>query len=561
MGATLENFEQLFDSTILARARGYFNAGRVSSIDHNEPLLHATVDGTNLYDVDIRVKGDVIASVACTCPYEKSPYCKHVGAVLYAIREEEKNALSKSPDAEQTKLPRTTYNRVLSYLEKQQDESSKDKQGDLIRKKNANGKVLTLGETHKIITASIKDFDRRKHPSPFANDDAMQGVYEVTDRAAKMHDAIQAVAVVLVAAELTVDFFATHDDSAGIAGDAFEALLLLLKELNEEIAATKDEAACLEIFTSINKSFVKEVFDGWYVESNFLEACLPLTICQPVRAQFELLLDVLIHEELLTRPYLAGSSFLRLWYLSMRLNGDPKAEKFANDHVDDQYFLDIVVQKAFLAHDYTKVKRLIKKQLEELVRGRYVFYSSDLSSDIFPHGWWTYLEAISEFEEDVGALLDIYQAYVVEGNDSEYIERIKQLSGDEWPTRRGAIVAAFIDATRPSEAFEALLRKETLVYEAMAYCVRFPSRTPDLCQVFASKYPLKAKQLLVQLIDEKSLYTTGRVEYRAICSIIQRYKNMFGAQEASVIVDGLLAKYRQRRAMKEELELMRGSWD
>ena len=245
----------------------------------------------------------------------------------------------------------------------------------------------------------------------------------------------------------------------------------------------------------------------------------------------------------------------------MKLNSDPKAEKFANDHVDDHFFLGIVVRKAFLARNFEKAKKLLKKQLTSSGKVRRFFSSSDLPHDVFPHGWWTYLEAIYEIEEDVDALLDIYQAYVVEGNDAEYIKHIKRVSHDEWSTRRDAIVAAFVETQLPRESFEALMRKEHLADEALSYCKRFPLRTPDLCQVFAQKYPSETKELLLQLIDEKSLHTSGRAEYQAICSVIQRYKSVFGTEEATKIVDILLNQYRQRRAMKEELELLRSSWD
>ena len=86
MEATFENFRQLFAPLTFVRAKSYFNAGRVGEIGRNGSLLHATVDGSNLYDVDIRIKGNTIASVACTYPYNKSSYCKHVGAVFCAIR-------------------------------------------------------------------------------------------------------------------------------------------------------------------------------------------------------------------------------------------------------------------------------------------------------------------------------------------------------------------------------------------------------------------------------------------------------------------------------------------
>jgi hypothetical protein len=562
MGTPLDTFESLFDPIILGRAKSYFNAGLVGAIERgNAPLLHTTVDGSMPYDVDIRFKGDAIASAACTCPYDRSPYCKHVGAALYAIREEQANSQPSSGDPTYTQAALTTFNRVRSHLQKLEAKSSDKKSSTNIRKKNPRAKLLTLGEARKIINAPIAHFDKRRNPSPYDNDDALQGVFEVINSAARMQDTVQAVAVVLLALERTMDFLATHDDSGGYAGSALEELFLLLEELNEEIAMSEDEDLCCEVFRSIGITSQHEVFDGWDYDVRFLETCLPLTICTPARALFEEVLESRIQtcqEE--SSSHSSVDRFIRLRYSAMKLNGDLGTEKFARGHVADPYFLGIVARKAFLADDYKKVRKLIERQVDASNDGRRSFYSYELCSETFPHGWWTYLEAVCEIEEDTGGLLDLYQTYVISAGDTEYIEKIKRTSLEDWLIRRDAIVKALRAAKHPQDSFEALMRKESLRDEALDYCKRFPSRTPGLCQVFAEKYPCEAKSLLLGLIKDKSQATTGRYEYQRICSIIQRYQSTFGTKEALSIVNGLLEKYPQRRAMKEELLLLRSSW-
>lgn len=122
---TLAQFEVMFEGTplILERATDYWESGRVSSVQEIAPqLYHAQVSGSadDCYDVDIRLSKDAhgenaneantddqattssnsdhesttddnsirIQSAACTCPYQRTPYCKHIGAVLYELRKQ-----------------------------------------------------------------------------------------------------------------------------------------------------------------------------------------------------------------------------------------------------------------------------------------------------------------------------------------------------------------------------------------------------------------------------------------------------------------------------------------
>lgn len=115
----------MFEGTplILERATDYWESGRVSSVQEIAPqLYHAQVSGSadDCYDVDIRLSKDAhgenaneantddqattssnsdhesttddnsirIQSAACTCPYQRTPYCKHIGAVLYELRKQ-----------------------------------------------------------------------------------------------------------------------------------------------------------------------------------------------------------------------------------------------------------------------------------------------------------------------------------------------------------------------------------------------------------------------------------------------------------------------------------------
>src|ERR1044072_5756505 len=85
---TLRNFEQQISKTILDRGRDYYESGAVINLEETEKdCWQAEVEGTDIYETEVRLKNNEITDYFCNCPYE-GDLCKHVVAVLFAIREE-----------------------------------------------------------------------------------------------------------------------------------------------------------------------------------------------------------------------------------------------------------------------------------------------------------------------------------------------------------------------------------------------------------------------------------------------------------------------------------------
>ena len=83
-------WQHLFPKRILDRGSGYYKAGRVHDLTETGSGYTALVQGSEEYRVEITVKDNNVRSMTCTCPYsEDGPRCKHMAAVLYAIKAEE----------------------------------------------------------------------------------------------------------------------------------------------------------------------------------------------------------------------------------------------------------------------------------------------------------------------------------------------------------------------------------------------------------------------------------------------------------------------------------------
>ncbi|MBT1175284.1 hypothetical protein JS530_07195 [Bifidobacterium sp. LC6] len=136
----LATFETMFENTplILERASDYWESGRVGDIQEIAPhLFHTQISGSSddAYDVDIRLNHTDakdtsnpirIQSAACTCPYERTPYCKHIGAMLYELRQRlmpssttqrrDNGNHDSSSESSSITLPHTVLHRIQEEL-------------------------------------------------------------------------------------------------------------------------------------------------------------------------------------------------------------------------------------------------------------------------------------------------------------------------------------------------------------------------------------------------------------------------------------------------------------
>ena len=79
-------WQHLFSAAILQRGREYYKKNKVRSLIQDGDLYYASVEGTEEYEVQIRIQGDRVEFMSCECPYaQDGSRCKHMAATLYEI--------------------------------------------------------------------------------------------------------------------------------------------------------------------------------------------------------------------------------------------------------------------------------------------------------------------------------------------------------------------------------------------------------------------------------------------------------------------------------------------
>lgn len=88
MNITLDNFEHHVPFKIWQRGMDYYDEGGVIDLEEVIPgEWEATVEGSMDYRVELSLNGREVESWSCDCPYDYGDICKHVVAVVLAVRD------------------------------------------------------------------------------------------------------------------------------------------------------------------------------------------------------------------------------------------------------------------------------------------------------------------------------------------------------------------------------------------------------------------------------------------------------------------------------------------
>ncbi len=90
MGKNISIFDDYFEPQIRERGIGYYYNDLIKNIKTKDHTSTATIEGTRVYQVELKLneKEDKIVEAKCNCPYQvdREKYCKHIYALLYALK-------------------------------------------------------------------------------------------------------------------------------------------------------------------------------------------------------------------------------------------------------------------------------------------------------------------------------------------------------------------------------------------------------------------------------------------------------------------------------------------
>ncbi|MDI6716533.1 MAG: hypothetical protein QME63_06275 [Actinomycetota bacterium] len=573
MQISINDLESLIDPTILQRGKDYFKRGLVAELEEvEEDRWSALVEGTQTYEVRVKLEGDRIAESLCDCPYDFGPVCKHEVAVYLAIGHmlagndlpEKKKKRSKTKPKRKTiadkisdivaKLTEEEMREiVLEYALNDREFRNTLLAQDLLKRDEAGKNKKE--DYKRIMRDSLRSsMDRHGFIGYWSSSRAVRGIEDLVYEANKMlieQKPESAVPIYQAAIEETVPALQYADDSSGNLGGVIELSFEKLNECAEDIA---DKNVRKDLFEYALKATKDKIYDGW---SDWQWEWLGIAskLIGNLEEKKKLLQKI---DELATASQIEdsySSKYDRERAAELKLEilkrwDKEKVAQFIADNLEHTPIRRIALEDAIAQKDYKKAKELAKAGMElDTKRG-------------YPglvHEWLDLLLRIAELEKDVEAIRKYSKELFFNGHhEFKYYDKLKSTySKEEWPDTADGLIKELIES-RNCSAYtmgEIYIREEKWT-ELLSLVKNNPSE--QMLDYFGKYleglFPDDLIEVHEQVIREMLKRTSGRAIYQDACRRLRRMKKMGAGEKVKKMAEEFRRTYKNRRALLEELE-------
>lgn len=589
---TLENFEHHVPFKIWQRGMDYYEDGAVSALEETSPgEWTATVEGTECYTVEISLNGDEVEAWDCDCPYDMGDICKHIVAVVIAIRDEKKksNKSAFSKGMEKTVFVEKMRDEAeeIPIIEEDGSDENKPSFTDLMKlakKEDLSTFIKAYAMNDEQFKQVFLDYLTKKYirPEKKIQRDYRQEVKRIFVSAAKKRrsrysyyddydeeirwDVIESgmqklfdeamtllkVGEVESPAKIASQFFLSlseavddsilyDDDALCMMGDCCERAVEIMKEVVKHPSAT----------TSLKHSILNEVskmrdLDNYFdFGSDELKFEIGQLIQTPEQHLAMLDEEIKNHSEYGTSRYVA----MKIDYLN-ELGRTEEALTVMNQFL---HLSEIRKRKVEQLQDEEKYAEALELLNDGIIQAK---------QDNYPGTETQWLEMklrIYELQKNDKDIIDTCRTlFIANGGSMEYYKKLKKnVPSNEWKAFLYGMIAevkykreVIADIYEEEKEYDELLRwiiseSYSRISRILNYGLRMPKNYHSvLLDLFATDIKAYAADR----------YNMSRNHYQTIAQRLHEAKRLSGgAMTVSRIVEEFRTTYKRRSAMMEEL--------
>lgn len=563
----LNNFENYINGIIFQRGYDYYKNDYVISIEETEVNVYeAEVEGSEIYTVEVELdeKSNII-DTKCDCPYDMGEYCKHQVAVFLTLKDlknniahkkdantESKLGLTNSPirkvsDIKQI-LSKRNKDELIAFILKISSEYKEIKQRILLEF-NTGSEVDEISEAISTIRTFIrKNSDRGGFINYRDTYTAVKGAELVLDKAYSAYEQsklIHAIKLALCVVREMVEVIQNADDSDGIIGGIIEQSLDFIYstiEENELSLLDKDK-----VFQYLIQEASNNLYDGWTDwRLNLLEICSILADTPELRNKLESYLELMIKNEeknSWSRDYLAERVCFIKYNLTLKQDGQKKAEEFIEHNLNYSGFREIAIQSAMSKKDYNRVVKLTLEGEEK-----------DKDYMGLVHRWREYRYKAFQHLGKLDEQRSIAMYFILEGDFDYYKELKSTYNLKEWASVYPQIILKLENQKKTcGNIYTCILIEEGEKPKLLEYIKKRPSLVEDYYKYLISEYKEEVYEIFIRYIEETAARAGNRRDYQRVCAIIQNLKKAGGKEQATQIKQKLSNLYIKRPAFQDEL--------
>lgn len=568
MEIPLSHFEEYIDEPILKRGLSYFKKGFVHEPEEIRPGdYEAVVEGSEEYTVKLSIRNRVITEHSCDCPYDMSPVCKHVAAVIFYLEQEELGLTqSKKKGSSKKAKPSSSKPTKRKTIAQQVD--------DLLGKVTHDELTLFVREHaaknaqfRDLLLASFAQYNPNESKALYAKQvktliKVARGKYGFLDSSGAEYVSNELSSMLGLANHYirkgnhkSAFFICTAimdelisaleyaDDMDGnlteTIYDAFDTLATIAQEDPPEEVRKLILKYCLT-------SFSKRSFSGWDWHLNFLRlAAYTLSTDSEMEELFKRIAAIPKSSE-----YEVKKAQEIQYDVLLKRKGESVAQRYLEQNIYNPSFRARAIQDALDQKDYEKATALANEGIDQ--SSRYPGLIID---------WYDWLLKIAESQKDTERIIlyarhlllnenipsqDYYQILkktVPPEEWTDFVEAIVQEAMERKPYYRTDLVASIFIREEWWSRLLDLVKKEYTLDQLAKYekllAQHFPSELADL---YAER--------IIRYIENHA----GRSHYRTACKYIRRMIKLGAREKADEVISQLRQTHYRKKALMEELD-------
>ncbi len=569
---TLSNFDSKTAPVILQRGLKYFKDGAVEELEETDPgQWQAVVSGTEYYDVEIVLSGKGISSVSCDCPYDGT-VCKHVVAVLYAMREQ--LALDKKlKPAKDRKLGFDDLLLVVD-LEELRDFVRQCKKEDrqfgerfMLHFAEKDPNIDVKAKYEGLVRQMVRQHSDRgfmNYRQTFAFSKDVKSVLLTAEKAVAQKRFLEAFTIGRVLCQELMEVIQSCDDSAGnIGGDMAGSIAIF-----EAIAASPTVSPELleNMYGHFESLLANKIWfefgDFGYDLLNVAESIAPRVAPERYLRFLDLLIKT--HQGKYTNYRQEFFKKTKIRFLQS-IGREKEAEALVAENMEIVEVRRGVVNKAIASKDFTRAKQLVKGGIQ---------VANDKQHPGTVRQWEELLLQIARLEKDIETERQLARKFTFDqgGVNEQYYNAWKATyPPSEWPSFIESHIQAVIKAeTEKPRKFawddlpNALFNKLAPIYILEGQWERLLRLVPEnpgksvlstIHPHLSARYPAEMLAFYLPMLEEMGDKASNRGEYQNLAEKMKKIaKDIKDSKEAiQKLAKRLIAKYPRRPAMVEEL--------
>ncbi len=540
----LSSFEGAFDPAVLERGRAYHRGGHVLRVEYaGGGLYSADVEGSRLYEVTAGIEGDEVFRLACDCPYADSARCKHMAAVLFALRERDRSGDKGGGGGLEEKLAALSRTELAALLE----ELARRDRGvrDYLRSALAGREEETEIFRNLIRSSLSRSLDHGTVPYAETRE-AMDGARRALERLDTIDagkELTHALEFALMVAKEGAEALRCCDDSDGeVSAVIAQAVEYAREKAGAGLGNLKPDEV-RRLFGLILRLAGEEGFAGYDWQEDLEAICADIADRLPEYRQ-EMLAYYRLSVEKSDSEYWKEQAELACFRALERWEGAIAAAAYRLEHLENDKLLDTLLDELMENQEFRKCADLCLAAEKRAVNKGRPGTAARLRKRRY---------AICAARGDRDGMRALGRELLLDG-DGAYYDRLRELySPQEWEPLRETLLDA-LEKGGHMGCYAKIILQEKRKERILGYLRRYPGKIIQYHADVLPEYAEEAREIFETYLEEEARRASDRSAYRAVCGALKRYRDAFGRDAAAKILTRWREGYRGRRAFMEEMD-------